>query len=161
MKPPTGRAEHRNAPRRAAPSDAALVAQLLHDFNTEFATPTPGVAVLKSRLAQLLAGDDVVVLLIGEPATGIAVLSFRRNVWYDGPVSILDELYVQPSLRDRGLGSALLAAACELVRQRGGELLEVNVDGDDSDARRFYQDRGFRNTEPDRTDPLLYYYREL
>jgi GNAT superfamily N-acetyltransferase len=161
MTPPTGHPEQRAAPRRAAPSDAALVAQLLHDFNTEFATPTPGVAVLTARLAQLLAGDDVVALLVGEPATGIAVLSFRRNVWYDGPVAILDELYVRPSLRDRGLGSALLAAACELVRQRGGGLLEVNVDGEDTDARRFYQARGFSNTEPDRTDPLLYYYREL
>jgi GNAT superfamily N-acetyltransferase len=161
MNGPTGGTQHDGVPRRAAPSDAAVVAQLLHDFNSEFATPTPGVAVLSSRLEQLLAGDDVVVLLAGEPATGLAVLSFRRNVWYDGPVAILDELYVRPDLRDHGIGSVLLASACDLVRRRGGELLEVNVDGEDTDARRFYQARGFSNTEPDRTDPMLYYYREL
>jgi GNAT superfamily N-acetyltransferase len=161
MNAPSGEATLDSAPRRAAPSDAAVVAQLLHDFNTEFATPTPGVEVLRSRLEQLLAADDVVALLVGEPAIGIAVLSFRRNVWYDGPVAILDELYVRPGRRDRGIGSALLASACDLVRRRGGELLEVNVDGEDTDARRFYQARGFSNTEPDRTDPLLYYYREV
>ena len=150
-----------NVPRRATTADAATVARLLHDFNSEFDTPTPGPEPLKRRLTYLLAGDDVIALLVGEPATGLAVLSFRPNVWYEGPVAILDELYVRPGLRGQGLGSALLAAACDLVRRRGGELMEINVDGDDTDARRFYEARGFRNTDPNGTDPLLYYFRKL
>ncbi|MCU1517644.1 MAG: GCN5-related N-acetyltransferase [Pseudarthrobacter sp.] len=89
------------------------------------------------------------------------MLSFRPNVWYRGPVAILDELYVRPGLRGQRLGSALLAAACDLVRRRGGELIEINVDGEDTDARRFYEARGVSNTEPNQTDPLLYYYRQL
>ncbi|WP_247045408.1 GNAT family N-acetyltransferase [Arthrobacter rhizosphaerae] len=150
-----------NIPRRATTADAATVARLLHDFNTEFDTPTPGPDALKRRLTYLLAGDDLVALVVGEPATGLAVLSFRPNVWYEGPVAILDELYVRPDQRGQRLGSALLTAACDLVRRRGGELMEINVDGEDTDARRFYEARGFRNTEPNRTDPLLYYFREL
>lgn len=147
--------------RRATAGDAAVVARLLHDFNTEFSTPTPDAGELQARLTQLLAGDDVVVLLIGEPATGVAVLSFRPNVWYQGPVAVLDELYVRPELRGRRLGSALLDAALDLVRDRGGALVEINVDGEDTDARRFYEAHGFSNTEPNQTDPMLYYYREL
>jgi GNAT superfamily N-acetyltransferase len=147
--------------RRATTAEAAVVAQLLHDFNTEFSTPAPDVREIQSRLTQLLAGDDVVVLLIGEPASGVAVLSFRPNVWYEGPVAILDELYVRPELRGRRLGSVLLDAALDLVRDRGGALVEINVDGEDTIARRFYEARGFTNTEPDQTDPMLYYYREL
>lgn len=149
------------APRRATAADAATVARMLHDFNTEFETPSPGIDNLTSRVAELLAGEDVVVLLVGEPADGLAVLSFRSNVWYPGPVAILDELYVRPGQRGRRLGSALLAASCELVRGRGGPLLEINVDGEDTDARRFYEKRGFTNTEPNGTEPMLYYYREL
>jgi GNAT superfamily N-acetyltransferase len=148
-------------PRRAVAADAAVVAQLLHDFNTEFATPTPGPEVLAARLEHLLAGDDVVAVLGGEPAGGLAVVTLRPNVWYDGPVALLDELYVRPELRNQRLGSSLLDAVIDLVRVRHGELIEVNVDGDDTDARRFYEARGFSNTEPHRTDPLLYYYREL
>lgn len=148
-------------PRRASTADAATVAQLLHAFNTEFDTPTPGPDALKRRLTYLLAGDDLVALLVGEPASGLAVVSFRPNVWSDGPVAILDELYIRPGVRGQRLGSALLTAACDLVRLRGGELMEINVDGEDTDARRFYEARGFRNTEPNRTDPLLYYFREL
>jgi len=47
-----------------------------------------------------------------------------------------------------------------VTRQRGGELLEINVDGDDTDARRFYERHGYVNSEPGEDQPLLY-YREL
>ncbi|WP_251024032.1 hypothetical protein [Arthrobacter sp. ISL-65] len=66
-------------PRRATTADAPTVAQMLHDFNTEFATPTPGREKIAARLTSLLAGDDVVVLVVGEPATGVAVISFQLN----------------------------------------------------------------------------------
>jgi hypothetical protein len=59
------------------------------------------------------------------------------------------------------VGSALLAAAEALTRQRGGELLEINVDGDDTCARRFCERHGYVNSEPGEDLPLLYYYREL
>ena len=48
-----------------------------------------------------------------------------------------------------------------MTRQRGGELLEINVDGDDTAARRFYERHGYTNREPGNDQPLLYYYREL
>jgi GNAT superfamily N-acetyltransferase len=99
--------------------------------------------------------------LAGDPAIGVALMTMRPNVWYDGPVALLDELYVTPALRGRGLGSSLLRCAEIVARQRGAELLEVNVDGDDTDARRFYERHGYVNSEQGEDQPLLYYYREL
>jgi GNAT superfamily N-acetyltransferase len=148
--------------RRATSADAAVVASLLDAFNTEFDTPTPGVDVLTHRLSELLDGTELVALLAGQPdATGVAVLSFRPNVWYAGPVALLDELYVRPGLRGQRIGHALLEAACAAARGRGSELLEINVDGDDTDARRFYESHGFAHTEPGASEPSFYYYREL
>lgn len=148
-------------PRVATVAEVVAVAGLLDAFNREFSTPTPGPAVLVTRLRRLLAGGEVIALLAGDPAIAVALLTLRPNVWYEGPVALLDELYVAPELRGRGVGSALLMAAEAMTRERGGELLEINVDGDDIDARRFYERHGYTNTEPGQDQPLFYYYREL
>lgn len=144
-------------PRVAAPADAAVVAALLDDFNREFDTPTPGVAVLTARLSRLLASDDLLVLLAGEPAQAVAVVSLRPNPWFDGPVALLDELYVAPDLRRQGIGTNLLAAARSAARRRGAELMEINVDAPDVDARRFYERNGFSGNDPDTGEPALYF----
>lgn len=149
------------APRVATPTDALTVAGLLHDFNFEFHEPSPGPAVLAARLSRLLAGDNTIALLAGEPAVGFALVTLRSNVWYDGPVALLDELYVAPALRGQGTGSALLEACCELVKSRGVELMEINVDGEDVDARRFYETHGFNCVHGEHPEPELYYSREL
>jgi GNAT superfamily N-acetyltransferase len=54
-----------------------------------------------------------------------------------------------------------LKAAEDQCRHRGCELLEINVDGDDTDARRFYERHGYTDRDPGRTDPELYYHRDL
>jgi GNAT superfamily N-acetyltransferase len=147
--------------RIAEPRDATVVAELLHDFNAEFDTPTPGAEVLARRLDALLRSGDTIALLAGAPATGVALVTLRSNVWYDGPVALLDELYVRPDLRGGGIGTALLERACAIVRDRGGQLFEINVDEVDADARRFYERHGFVNEPVAGAGRMLYYEREL
>ncbi|HEY5881722.1 MAG TPA: GNAT family N-acetyltransferase [Nakamurella sp.] len=147
--------------RLAEPADAGVVATLLHDFNTEYGTSTPEVAVLSGRLRRLLADESTFAVLVGEPAVGIALVTLRPSVWYEGPVATLDELYVVPDRRGGGLGARMLAAVEQEVGRRGGEVVEINVDGDGGGAPRFYERHGYRNTEVGDDVPLLYYFREL
>lgn len=154
------RPEHHGS-RIATVADAAAVAGLLHDFNEEFGDPSPGADVLTARLSQLLSADRTLALVAGEPPAGVALLTLRSNVWYDTPVAVLDELYVAPSVRGQGIGSALIESCCALLRARGVEWMEINVDGEDRDARRFYERHGFRCTHGDHCEPELYYSRKL
>ena len=117
--------------------------------------------MLARRLEGLLSGDGTLALIAGDPAAGFALLTLRSNVWYDTPVALLDELYVVPSMRGRGIGSALLESSCALVQARGVQLMEINVDGDDRDARRFYEQHGFSCVHGDQSNPELYYSREM
>ena len=87
--------------RLAAADDAESVARLLHDFNTEFDTESPGPTTLARRLRSLLAGTTTFAVLGGEGPDGVALVTLRTNVWFDGRVALLDELYVSPVRRGR------------------------------------------------------------
>ena len=147
--------------RLATVADADEVAHLLDDFNTEFDAPTPGVDVLAARLRVLLAGEATVVIVAGSPAVAVAVVTVRPNVWCAGGVALLDELYVVPSLRGNGIGAAMVAELLSLARHRAVDLVEINVDEGDVDARRFYERHGFTSTEPGSSERAIYYYLEL
>lgn len=144
--------------RRADPADAADVARLLHDFNTEFATPTPGVAALTGRSARLLATGEIVVLLAGEGPDGIALLRFRESVWSEGLEAHLQELYVVPARRGRGTGRALLEATIALAREAGAGGVDLNTGETDTAARALYESAGFSNREDTPDGPAMLFY---
>jgi len=146
---------------RAGPEDAGEIARLLHDFNTEFDTETPGAVTLSRRLTSLLAGPSTIAYLIGDPAAGVALLTLRTNVWYDGPVALLDELYVAPQHRGHGLGSAIIHRVLVDAVGIGVSAIEINVDEGDVDAQRFYERHGFRGKDPDTNERAFYYALEL
>jgi len=148
----------RPVPRPAAVNEAAVVAQLLHDFNREFEEPTPPVDQLAERLAELIASGDSVVLLVGESADGLAVLRFRPAIWSSGLECYLAELYVRPSRRGHGLGRALMTAALREARARGADTMEIGVDEPDLVARRLYESLGFSNRSAGGAGASMYLY---
>jgi hypothetical protein len=55
----------------------------------------------------------------------------------------------------------MLRTVEDALRERGGERLEINVDGEDTDARRFYERHGYTCQGPAEPAPDLCYSREL
>lgn len=147
--------------RRATADDAAVVARLLDEFNREFDTPTPGAEVLAARLRELLGTESTFAYLAGDPAVAVALLTRRPNVWYAGPVDLLDELYVAPAHRDRGIGGAIIARLLEDARRDGVALVEINVDEADVDTQRFYARHGFAGRGDGDDERAVYFWREL
>lgn len=148
-------------PRLADLGDAAEVGRLLHDFNTEFDTPSPGAEVLSDRLTTHLAGESMFAIVAGRPAFAVALVSVRPNVWYSGRVGLLDELYVEPDRRSEGTGSAILDLLHRHALTLGIDAIEINVDEGDVDAQRFYERNGYSSTEPDTNERAFYYFQEL
>ncbi len=147
--------------RWAEGADAPVVARLLHDFNSEFDAPSPGPEVLAPRVEELLASGTTTALLAGDPAVAVALLTSRPNVWYEGPVLLLDELYVAPAHRGRGIGSAMVERLLADATAAGVALVEINVDESDVDAQRFYRRHGFATGDPRSDESAFYYSREL
>jgi ribosomal protein S18 acetylase RimI-like enzyme len=143
--------------RRATAADAPDAARLLFDFNTEFATPTPPADVLAERLAELLERDEATVLLAGSGPDGLALLRFRPSLYTGRPDAHLEELYVVPDRRGRGIGRALLEAAMEAARKVGADI-DVGTSEDDEAARALYKSTGFSNREGGPDGPVMLYY---
>ncbi|WP_141843287.1 GNAT family N-acetyltransferase [Humibacillus xanthopallidus] len=150
---------------------------MLRDFNDEFETSGPTAAEFTTRFRSLLMRDDVLVLLAeadlhdgpvgpdGPDAhpipVGLALLTLRPTPYHDGPLAQLEELYVRPTLRDRGIGTLILVDALRRVSERGAGEMHINVDEIDVDTRRFYERHGFANIEPGTDYRMLCYVREL
>lgn len=145
--------------RRASAEDAGTVAQLLHDFNSEYEDFTPGVPALTERLGELLASGEIKVLLArAERPLGFALSRLRPSLWAKAGDVYLEELYVVPTHRRQGIGGALLDAAIELARQMGANHFELTTGEEDKEARGLYKSRGFTNREGSPDGPRMLYY---
>jgi ribosomal protein S18 acetylase RimI-like enzyme len=143
-------------------TDAEAIARLLHDFNTEYGDFTPGPRAITERIRELLAAGEITVLLGGEPPEGLALLRFRPSLWKESLDCYLEDLYVVPERRGRGLGRALMEAAIELARDRGAADMHLGTSEDDVAARALYESLGFSNREGKPDGPIQYFYeREL
>src|SRR5688572_30454194 len=93
--------------RRATAEDASRLARMLHDFNQEFGDPSPGTEVIERRVRAFIE-DERKTYLLDDERLGFAQVSFSPSVWSDGPVGLLEELYVVPGRRGEGIGRALM-----------------------------------------------------
>jgi ribosomal protein S18 acetylase RimI-like enzyme len=145
--------------------DAVAAAQLLHDFNVEYREPVPPPRQLAARLAELIAGHHVMVLLAREhetgAAVGVAVMRIQPSVWSSAQEAYLAELYVVPSQRGRGYGRELITEAMRIAREGGADYAFVVTTEDDRLAQRLYEAAGFRQTEGEGGPLILAYEREL
>jgi GNAT superfamily N-acetyltransferase len=147
-----------SAIRRAGASEASAVAQLLHDFNTEYEDFTPGVPALTERLDELLTAGEITVLLAGNPPLGFALLRLRPSLWSKAEDAYLEELYVIPKHRGKGIGGALLDTAIEVAREMGADHFELTTGEDDRAARALYESRELTNREGAVDGPRMLYY---
>jgi ribosomal protein S18 acetylase RimI-like enzyme len=140
-------------------------AQLLHDFNVEYDEPAPAPQELAARLAELIDGDHVTVLLAREHGTdtavGVAVMRVQPSVWSSAQEAYLAELYVVPGKRGRGYGRDLITEVIRTARGRGADYAFVITSEEDNLAQRLYEAAGFRRTEGDGGPLMLAYEREL
>lgn len=144
--------------RRASEADATAIAQLLHDFNSEYEDYTPGVPALTERIGELLADGEITVVLAGDPPTGFALFRLRPSLWAKAADAYLEELYVVPQRRRKGIGRALLEASIEAAREAGANHFELTTGETDTEARALYESRGLTNHEGAPDGPRMLYY---
>ena len=95
-----------------------------------------GVLLDERRGLMLLAKHDRL-------AVGVAYVSFTWSLEHGGKSSWLEELYVLPEWRSRGIGASMLSAAIEEARLRGCAAVDLEVESAHERAAHLYARSGF------------------
>jgi GNAT superfamily N-acetyltransferase len=129
--------------RRAVAADAACLAAMLRDLNSE-----PGhrpERITPESVTRDLISDSRALVLVAELDGAPAGLA-TAHPFYDTMESrwglIVADLYVAPQARRRGLARALIAGLAAATRREGGELLWWDADLDDALALSFHRSLG-------------------
>jgi ribosomal protein S18 acetylase RimI-like enzyme len=78
---------------------------------------------------------------------GYAVLLFGYSLEYRGRDAFVDDVYLAPARRGRGLGRTVLEQVESAARELGVRALHLEVERENAAAQALYRRRGFRDTE--------------
>lgn len=133
--------------RQAVAEDAFLVHRLLKDLaitlgKGEVMTSTAADIERfgfgeQPRFEALLAFED-------DAAVGLAVYFFEFSTWRGRPGVYVQDMYVAPQMRGRGLGRDLMEAVVRRSRERGGRYVKLAVHDGNEQAIGFYRSLGFK-----------------
>jgi GNAT superfamily N-acetyltransferase len=129
--------------RRLTPRDCDLAQPLIEAQYREHGIAMGGPRL--GRALRTLVRGKGLLLLSTDRATpvGTAVLSWNYELERGGAVAWLDELYVVPERRGKGVGRALLRRALREARTEGCESVQLEVVRGHDRAARLYVREGF------------------
>lgn len=130
-----------NALHLASENDIEKLLPLVAGFHNEMGFDTDEEHRARA-LAPLLGGSPHgAVWLIGprRAPVGYIVLTFGWSIEFGGLDAIIDELYIRPAVRKRGMGLEALNAVAKAMREAGVRALHLEVDRTDDVTQRFYQ----------------------
>ncbi len=140
---------------RAAPGDAGDLARMVKALTDEIIARTAAphfdlsLPALTAQAAAFIADGTYTVLLGRDPEpVGFAALCESAALYAGGRFGIVQEFYVAPEHRSRGVGKALLDAAAAHGRERGWTRLELCTPPlpEFERALAFYEREGFEVT---------------
>jgi GNAT superfamily N-acetyltransferase len=136
--------------RRVEGSEVAAAVELLTRFfaEEEFVLPTEG---LEARVRTYVSLEHHGVFAARADGTDVGVVTVEAGYSLEyGWVAEIEDLYVLPSHRGRGIGRALVERACDHAREDGSSAVLVTVTGEGQarhDLVGFYRRMGFADED--------------
>ena len=135
--------------RQASIEDAPRLVALMREFYAESATPFDPTAAANA-FAALLSDDRlgaVWLIQAGDNKVGYVVVTFSYSMEFSGRNGFLDDLFIRPSFRGAGLGTAALAEVRAFCVERGVRALHLETGRDNVAAQALYRRAGFVATD--------------
>jgi len=136
--------------RPAQPDDSALILSFIREL-AEYERLLHEVTATESGVAEAVFGErpfaEVVIAQWGTDAAGFALFFPNFSTFLASPGMYLEDLYVRPEFRGKGIGKALLAHLAGIVIERGWGRLDWSVLDWNKPAIDFYDRIGARHLD--------------
>lgn len=142
--------------RPASPEDLSFIVESVQALVCELSgTPDRSLpSSARAAAARLVEEKELGLVLVacagvaGDQPVGMVSVSFQSAVRTGGAYATVQELYVVPPARDRGVGGILITCLLEALESMGIAVVEVGLPAaafaDEPRTRAFYADHGFR-----------------
>ncbi|QFT63631.1 Acetyltransferase (GNAT) family protein [Roseivivax halotolerans] len=133
----------------ASPGDAEKLLPLVAAFHTEMGFGTDAEHQAQA-IAPLLDGSPHgAIWLVGprKAPVGYIVITFGWSVEFGGLDAIVDEVYVRPAVRRRGMGGEALNEIAKALKDAGVHALHLEVAQSDDQAQNFYSRARFKTRD--------------
>lgn len=131
--------------RPAAPADVPIIAQLIRDL-AEYEKLSHAVDFEEAKLHDHLFGPrpyaEVLLAEDGGSVVGFALFFHNYSTFRGRPGIYLEDLFVKPECRGKGLGKALLLRLAKLAVERDCARVEWSVLNWNEPSIRFYESLG-------------------
>jgi ribosomal protein S18 acetylase RimI-like enzyme len=99
---------------------------------------------IRESIAGRIVGESVLVATVDEEIVGFVMFTVRQGRYrQDVRQGSIENIYVRPGHRGRGIGSALLSAAEGRLADDGVDTVTLEMMASNEDARRFYRRHGY------------------
>jgi GNAT superfamily N-acetyltransferase len=133
--------------RPAEPEDRPQLLELIRGYFAFYHTPLPPNSKLEAFIDLLEHDPDRGVQLVAEAGgrlQGFASLYACLDTLVADRILVMNDLFVDPSIRNRGVGAALFDASLAYATAHGYTRLDWVTATDNHDAQRFYDRHGGR-----------------
>jgi ribosomal protein S18 acetylase RimI-like enzyme len=136
--------------RQATLEDLDLVAPLFDAYRQFYRQP-PDLPLARAFLQARLGGGDSVIYLAEEEGTVVGFVQlyplFSSTAPRPGRIWLLNDLYVTPDVRGRGVGRQLMDRARQLAEETGARSIELTTASSNTRAQALYESLGYRRDE--------------
>lgn len=99
---------------------------------------------VRETVVQRVVAENVRIAREGRQTVGFVMVTIDSGRYeQDETRGIIENIFVEPGYRNQGIGSELLDAAEELLRQAGADVLALEAMADNESARQFYRAHGY------------------
>jgi GNAT superfamily N-acetyltransferase len=133
--------------RPATEADARLVLNMIKEL-ADYERLTHEVTATEEKVRERLFGPkpcaEVLLAFLDRQPAGFAVYFFNFSTFVSAPVLYLEDIFVLPEFRGRGIGRELFCRLVSVAKEHGCERLDFMVLEWNKEAMEFYEQLGAR-----------------